>query len=130
MKKTFLNFLLGETLLTVGIFLVGLILYKTVMSFIFLPILPWLIGIFFIVTLGFHYLQLYFLYYKVKNFNHVFLAGFTAKLLIYLTFFTVYIFHNRENVMVFTLIFLSLYVSYTFFEIFSLLKVIKKLKQG
>jgi len=70
------------------------------------------------------------LLYKNLHKNNVFVRLFMgivgAKLLLSLTFIAIYLFFNRENALPFLILFLAYYLSFSAFELFSIMKMVKK----
>ncbi len=70
------------------------------------------------------------LLYKNLHKNNVFVRLFMgivgAKLLLSLTFIAIYLFFNRENALPFLILFLAYYLSFSTFELFSIMKMVKK----
>ncbi len=60
-----------------------------------------------------------------EKFNKIFLFFLPIKLLIYLIFFGVYIFLNKSGAIPFTIIFLSLYLVFSVFEVKEILRFSK-----
>jgi len=114
-------FLIRLIIVSLVLFIIGLILNMTSLSQYYLPIFPWLILIYALIT-GLEY------YYVSKPdkspayFTRMFMAASAIKLLILLAVTVIYLIINRENVIQFVVVLFVLYIVYTVFGVRSMLK--------
>lgn len=89
---------------------------------------PFIAGFFFVVSLlVFRYLHKKADAHHAK-FVNAFLLTTTVKLLLFLAIIVIYVLLNREDAIGFILTFFTYYLIYTSFEIFSILKYLKKVQ--
>lgn len=124
--KAFKNFLIKETILTVSLGLIALILFRTVLSSYYHPVF-WLNLFIIAVLTGI----LHFSILKVSTEGHsrfssrfIMISG--VKMMIYLVFILLFAFLNPEKAKFFLITFLILYFIYTFFEVLLMLKYFNK----
>ena len=125
MNNKVLKFVLFLILISLFLFFLGMIILQNIIPDFNIINLAGIIALFLIVTLIFHILLVNSSKKRVNKFVQRFLTFTSAKLLLYLIIIVAYIFLNKENAVPFLVIFLILYMIYTFFEIFSILKYIK-----
>ena len=86
------------------------------------PALPYLLPFFFIVNAMVHYVLLKASLKKFSRFVNYYLAGSFLKLMLYIIVLLLYVFNNKADALPFTILFFILYLSFTAFEIMSLLR--------
>jgi hypothetical protein len=121
MKKKYQQFLIRLTILS--LVLGGVVLALTLLfSEVFISVaLPWLIGLFYAVTAGVHYILLRTTTLNPGKFVGYFMLATFAKLLIYIIVLVLYVILNKENMLAFILSFFILYTIYTIFEVITFL---------
>lgn len=87
---------------------------------------PFIIGLFFSITLLVHIYLLKKSSNSHAKFINAFLLTTTVKLLLFFTIIVVYVLLNRNDAIGFILTFFVNYLIFTFFEIFSILKFLRK----
>ena len=123
------SFLLKSTVLTIIVFIVGIILYSTVFKSYFLTVLPFTLLLFYLAT---NLVYAYLLRIAGKSgsgFVSKYMAVSFMKMFFYLAVAIVYVIFNRENAKVFFVNILLLYVVYSSFEVIEFLKVVRQQKQ-
>ena len=123
------QFLLKSTVLTIIVFILGIILYTTILKSYFLSILPFAVLLFYLVTNLVHGYLLRIAGKSGSGFVSKYMAASFLKMFFYLAVAIVYVIFNRGNAKPFFLNFLLLYVVYSSFEVTEFLKVVRQQKQ-
>lgn len=121
-------FTIKSVLLTIFLFLIGGVLYTTLLRPFYLPVLPVLPVFFLGLT---NLVHSYFLKSAQKagaKFSARYMAASFIKMFFYLTVAVVYVIFNREHAGVFLVNYLILYIIFTVFETAELRKVVKQVK--
>lgn len=126
MLKRLKSFLYQGLLLTLVLVLAGYFLFTGALKKYYLDIFPFLILFIFCFTVAIHAILLRAGWKEQKNFVPRYLMVSGIKILVYLFFLILYMILKPENAVSFVLTFLALYLIYTFFEVFSILVVLKK----
>jgi hypothetical protein len=122
------RFILQSTVLTIIVFMLGAIVYSTFLQQYYLPILPFAVFFFYIVT---NLVHAYLLKIAVKSgsrFTSQYMAVSFLKMFFYLIVAIVYALLNREYAKIFLGNFLLLYAAYTTFEVLQFSKFVRKKK--
>jgi hypothetical protein len=101
-------------------------LYRWLIPQFYLPIFPFLIVFFIIISIGVHSVLTKAGKQRISKFSTFYMGSISIKLFIYIIFMVVYVFADKPNALSFLLNFLVLYFLYTFFETWSLLSDLKK----
>ena len=109
---------------SIVIAIIGGGIFGTVLSEYYLVVFPFLLSFFVIVTLAVHYFLLNSTKGRPAQFNTSFVGTTGIKLFVYIIFLGIYIFFNREDALVFTTVFMTLYFLFTIFEVRAILKII------
>lgn len=126
MNKTLtINYLKNIVLLTLIILLLGRIIFKQFGIENAVSHLYFLTTLFFVVSGAFHFLLANFINKRPQKFIQIFLILTVIKILIYLSVLLVYIFKTENDLKSFLFTFLTLYLSYTAFEVIQLTKWLK-----
>ena len=120
------QFLIKSTILTIIVFLLGSILYSTVLKSFYLAVLPYAVVFFYLTTNLVHAYLLKVAGNSGSRFSSHYMAVSFLKMFFYLAVAIVYVILNRENAKPFMAVFLLLYVVYTIFEVVEFLKVVKQ----
>ena len=120
------KFIVSLSVLTSIIVLIGFIVFWFILPGKYLNVFPFLLLFFSFVTLVTHFVLMRSLTKSQRAFINTFMLSVMARLLVYLMFFGIYIYLNKENVLVFTIIFLLFYITFTLFEVISVLRYLKK----
>jgi len=126
MMKSFIIRTLSLSLIIAA--LAFIIFYYLIPQF-YLPIFPFLLLFFVVVTIGIHSFLTKAGKKRIRQFSTFYMGSVTAKLFIYLIFIIVYVLTNKENAIPFIIMFFILYLLFTFFETYSLLNSLNKQKQ-
>jgi hypothetical protein len=120
-----IQFLKKSTALTVIVFIIGLIIYSTVLKPFYLAILPVVLVFFYLVT---NLVHAYLLKIAVKTslkFTSQYMATSFLKMFFFLAVAIGYVIYNREDAKLFIVNFLLLYIIYTGFEVYEFSKAVK-----
>ncbi len=122
MKK----FLIKSTILTVIVFVLGTILYSTILKPFFLVIIPFEVLFFYFITNLVHAYLLKLSGKSSSRFTSKYMAASFLKMFFYLTVAIVFVIFNKEIAKPFLVNYLLLYVVYTIFEVNELSRVVKR----
>ncbi|MCF6239961.1 MAG: hypothetical protein L3J74_01300 [Bacteroidales bacterium] len=106
--------------------LIAIILYLTVLTKFYLPVFPYVLLFFTVISFLTHYILLKSGKSRIAKFSTSFMGITSLKLFLYLIFIVVYLFIDKTNALVFVLTFFILYLLFTVFETSSLLKDLDK----
>jgi len=120
-KKYFTRSLIFAIIVSLVLFLV----FFFALPQFYLNIFPWLILFFLASNSIVHYVLTKAGKQKITKFSTFFMASTTAKLFLNLIFIVLYVVLNKDDAVVFLIVFFILYVFFTFFETFSLLSDLK-----
>jgi len=120
-KKYFTRSLIFAIIVSLVLFLV----FFFALPQFYLNIFPWLILFFLASNSIVHYVLTKAGKQKITRFSTFFMASTTAKLFLNLIFIVLYVVLNKDDAVVFLIVFFILYVFFTFFETFSLLSDLK-----
>jgi len=122
------QFLIKSTVLTIIVFVLGALLYFTVLQPFYIPVLPWTVLFFYLVTNLVHQYLLKVAVTSGSRFTSHYMAVSFLKMFFYLAMAILYVIFDRENVKPFFANFLLLYIIYTIFEVSEFLKFVKQKK--
>jgi len=122
------QFLIKSTVLTIIGFVLGALLYFTVLQPFYIPVLPWTVLFFYLVTNLVHQYLLKVAVTSGSRFTSHYMAVSFLKMFFYLAMAILYVIFDRENVKPFFANFLLLYIIYTIFEVSEFLKFVKQKK--
>jgi hypothetical protein len=125
-KKIFKRILLFSCIILV----LAYSLYFTVLEPFYLQVFPFLILFFIFSTLAIHAVLLKTGSGRPARFSAFFMGSITLKLFLYSIFMIIYILADRENAVVFLITFFILYLFYTVFETYTLLKDFNQLTKS
>ena len=120
------RFIIQSTVLTIIVFIVGTIIYSTILQPYYRLVLPFTVLFFYLVT---NLVHAYLLKIAVKSgsrFTSQYMAVSFIKMFFYLAVAVVYALFNREYAKVFLANFLVLYAIYTTFEVLLFSKVVRQ----
>jgi hypothetical protein len=120
------QFLIKSTILTLVIFILGSIVYSTLLKSFYISVLPYTVLFFYLTTNLVHAYLLRVSGISGSRFSSQYMAVSFLKMFFYLAVAVVYIILDRENAKPFIAVFLLLYVAYTVFEVVEFLKVVKQ----
>ena len=101
-------------------------LFSFVLQQYYLPVFPYLIAFFIIISILVHVILLKASNFRIAKFSTFYMGSTTAKLFLYIIFLIIYVLVDKENAVPFLLTFFVLYFLYTIFETFSLLIDLKE----
>ncbi|GAB1451031.1 hypothetical protein MASR2M47_10870 [Draconibacterium sp.] len=119
MKKYILN--LFVVLIVVA--LIGWLVFSKIIPQYYLPVFPFLVLFFAVVSVSIHYYQLQLAKKDTAIFTRSIMLITFLKLILYSAVAIIYIAIDRENAKIFVVHFLSLYVIFIVFDVFSLLRI-------
>jgi len=122
------QFVIKSTVLTSLIYILGAILYSTVLKPHYLAILPFFVLFFFLVTNFVHFTMLKIVRKSGSRFTSYYMAISFIKMFFFITVAIVCVILDKEHAKPIILNFLLLYAVYTFFEISEFLKGVKHKK--
>ena len=120
------QFIIKSTILTLILFLLGSIIYSTLLKSFYISVLPYTVLFFYLTTNLVHAYLLRVSGISGSRFSSQYMAVSFLKMFFYLAVAVVYIILDRENAKPFIAVFLLLYVAYTVFEVVEFLKVVKQ----
>lgn len=123
------SFLAKLTLLTSAIALIGWLTFYLFLPEYYLPVFPFLLAFFFIVTCGIHAWQLKIAKKDIGKFARSNMLITFFKLIAYSILAVVYITLDREHAIQFVIVLMVLYLIYSFFEVLEISKISKNQKK-
>lgn len=119
------QFILKSTVLTIIVFILGTIVYSTILKQFYLSILPFATLFFLIVTNLVHAYLLQIAGKSSQRFSGQYMAASFLKMFFYLAVAIVYVVFNKGNAKLFIANYLLLYIVYTGFEVHEFAKVVR-----
>jgi uncharacterized membrane protein YeaQ/YmgE (transglycosylase-associated protein family) len=123
------SFFVKSTFLTIIVFILGAIVYSTVLKQFFLTILPATLAFFYIVTNLVHAFLVKMASKSSSKFTSQYMATSFIKMFFYLAVAIVYVIINKADAKIFLVNFLLLYVVYTTFEVVEISKVVRQINK-
>jgi len=120
-SKSITRFIIRLIILTLIVSLGAIIFNYLAPPTYITPALPFIIGLFFTITLIVHYLLLKASEKKFSRFSTNFMLTTFIKLIMYLFIIVGYAFLNKKDAITFILTFFIMYLIYTIFEVVSIL---------
>jgi len=117
------SFIAKLTALTLAIALIGWLVFSLFLTEYYLPVMPFLLIFFYIVTLGIHAYQLRLAKKDMGKFARSNMLITFFKLIIYSVVAVVYIAIDKAHAIPFVVSLMLLYLVYTFFEVSELTKI-------
>lgn len=124
--QAFKGFLVRELVFTFLIATIALILFKSFLAGYYLPVFWVLLAVIALLTGIFHYSILQIQEKQTSKFANRFMMVSGIKMIIYLIFITLYAFTNPLKAAPFLISFFSLYLLFTIFEVFHIVRYLKK----
>jgi len=115
--KNMKSFIAKLILLTLAIALIGWLVFTLFLPQYYLPVFPYLLAFFFIVTLSVHAYQLKLAKKDLGKFTRSNMLITFFKLIIYSVFAVVYIANDKENAFAFVIALFLLYLIFSFIEV-------------
>ncbi|MBN2681144.1 MAG: hypothetical protein JXR58_01440 [Bacteroidales bacterium] len=120
------NYFLKLSILSALILLIGAVLFCTVLSQYFVIVMPFVLVFFITLSSILHKVLVNANKLKTARFVPVFMLATFIKLMLCLIFMASYAMADKENAVPFILFFLSLYMIFTSFEVYSILPEVRK----
>ena len=120
------NFITKSSIVTIIVFILGAILYSTLIKNFYLPVLPLVVVLFYVLTNLIHAYLLKISANSGSRFTSYYMAVSFIKMFFYLAVAIVYAIMNKEDAKIFLVNFLLLYVVYTTFEVIEFSKVVRQ----
>lgn len=120
------SFFTKSSVLTVIVFILGAVLYSTLLKPFYLAILPVVVALFYVATNLVHAYLLKISVSSGSRFTSHYMAASFIKMFFYLAVAIVYALTNKEDAKIFLVNFLLLYFIYTTFEVIEFSKVIRQ----
>lgn len=117
------SFITKLTALTLAIALIGWLVFSLFLPEYYLPVFPFLLGFFFVVTLAIHAYQLKIAKKDIGKFARSNMLITFFKLMAYSVLAVIYIALDRENAIQFVAGLMFLYLVYSFFEVKEVSKI-------
>lgn len=118
------------TVLTLAIVLIGWLAFSMFVPEYYLPVLPYLLGFFYLFTIGIHAYQLKVAKKDMGKFARSNMLSTFIKLMLYSIIAVIYIAIDKENAIPFAVCLMLLYLIFTIFEITELTKISKSKANG
>ena len=128
MKSNLSKFFIGLTKFTLAILVIGAILFFTVFEQYFLFVFPFVLFFYYVSTLIFHKYMLRITRNDVSRFSFKFMMLSFLKMFVYIVFGVLYIIFYDDNAIIFLVVYLLLYVTYSVYEVKSVMKLINEKK--
>jgi hypothetical protein len=119
------GFIVKLTGLTVVLAIIGWLVFSLFLSEFYLPILPYLLFFFFIVTVLIHWYQLKLAKKSIASFARSNMLITFFKLVLYSIVAIIYIALDSSNALPFVICLMFLYLIYTFFEVSEITRIAK-----
>ncbi|MEN8224075.1 MAG: hypothetical protein ABFS05_01845 [Bacteroidota bacterium] len=126
-RKAFYDFVRTIVITTLIVVVVSLIIFSIMPAWHYPPVYPFVVGLFFLITLVVYHFMIKALETRPARFVNIFLLTTMLKLLLYMVIMVIYALLNREVARPFIISFFILYIIYTIIEVVSLLKVNRQL---
>ena len=120
------SFFAKSTVLTLLVFILGIVVYHWGIPAFYIPVLPVLPLLFYMVTNLVHVYLLRIAAKSEARFTSHYMAASFLKMFFYLALGIGYAFANREQAKIFLINYLLLYIIYTTFEVVELSKVVRQ----
>jgi len=120
------SFLAKSTVLTILVFMLGIVVYKWGIPKFYIPVLPLIPILFYVFTNLVHVYLLRIAAKSQARFTSHYMAASFLKMFFYMALGIGYAFANREQAKIFLINYLLLYIIYTTFEVIELSKVVRQ----
>ncbi len=126
MKPAFLPFLKKSAALTIVLFVLGLIAFKTFAGQWYLPVFPYLLLAFFLMSLTIQKYLYKIVGMSMLKFSSRFMGITMLKLIGLLIAAVVYVLLNKQDAIAFIVVFFLVYVAFSAIEVYDILMVAEK----
>lgn len=120
------SFIAKLTGITLAIALIGWLIFTLLLPGYYLPVMPFLLLFFYVVTIGVHAYQLNLAKKDMGKFTRSNMLVTFFKLILYSTVAIIYIALDKENAIPFVVCLMLLYLIYTFIEVAELTRLSRK----
>lgn len=117
------NFIKNITVISIVLILTGWLIFSQFIPQYYLPVFPFLLVFFVVIAVAIHAYQLQLAKNNMAKFTRSNMIITFLKLFLYSAVAIVYIAVDTKNAQVFVICFVLLYIVFTIFEVFSLLKI-------
>jgi hypothetical protein len=124
------RFIINIAGISVVLTLIGWLIFSQFIPEYYLPVFPFLILFFVVTSVLIHAYQLYLAKKDFAKFTRSNMLITFFKLVVYSSFAVIYMASDRDNAKVFVICFLVLYLVYTVFEVFSLIRMTNSKKKA
>ena len=111
------KYVLKLFIFTILIGLIGAVLFLAFFKNYYLPVFPWLLIFFFLITFLAHIFFLIVTKRNISRFASMFMLFSMLKMLVYIIFIVIYLLINRDNTIPFLITFFSGYLLFSIFEV-------------
>lgn len=130
MEKGLKKILFGLAALSVVLFSVGLLLFKTVLADKYFAFFPLLVLFMFLINAGFFIFFYRSLQKPANAFIRAFMASTAAKLVIYLVLILTYVLTTPKTALVFAITLFVMYLTYSVYDLWVMLTLLKQKKEN
>lgn len=128
-QKDMKSFIVKLTVLTLAVALIGWLVFSMFLPEYYLPVFPYLLAFFFIVTLSVHTYQLKLAKKDIGKFTRSNMLVTFFKLILYSVFAVVYIANDRENALTFVIALFLIYLVFSFIEVAEMSRISRNYKK-
>lgn len=128
-QKDMKSFIAKLTVLTLAVALIGWLVFSLFLPEYYLPIFPYLLAFFFVVTLSVHAYQLKLAKKDLGKFTRSNMLVTFFKLILYSVFAVVYIANDRENALTFVIALFLIYLVFSFIEVAEMSRISRNYKK-
>ena len=130
MEKGLRKILYGLAAISVILFAVGLLLFKTVLADRYFVFFPLLVLLMFVINAGFFILFYRSLQKPANAFIRFFMAVTGTKLAIYLVLILAYVLTSPKTALAFAITLFAMYLSYSVYDLWIMLTLLKQKKEN
>lgn len=129
MDKPLIKIIIGLVIISLVIFLVGMMLFRTVLSGYYYGFFPVLILIFLLINSGFFIFFYKSLRKSPNQFIRNFMVSTGAKIMLYFILALAYILTSPKTALTFAISLLTAYITFTAYDLFVMLSLLKHRKE-
>ncbi len=130
MEKGLKKILVGLAAVSVILFAVGLLLFKTMLVGKYFAFFPLLVLFMFLINAGFFIFYYRSLQKPANIFIRAFMASTGAKLVIYLVLILTYVLTTPKTALVFAITLFAMYLTYSVYDLWIMLNLLKQKKEN
>jgi len=117
MQESLKSILIKLSVFSTIIIIIGASLFSTVFAQYYLPVFPFLLALFIIITAVIHIMLIKIKKNEMAKFARYFMLALTIKIFVFLIFLVSYVFLDKENAVSFLITFLVLFIVFLFYEV-------------